>query len=166
MLRVLLIFRGDTLAYHDYGYILKKNNEIIKTKDLCMNMKETVGISIEGVSDNYFAYMGDKEMFVAIYKDIAVIFVNGKEVKRIKMMDSDHRLSYKRYRLLFDVNGIRFELKRLGDSQYRIRFTYKGDRYSCVYGYGVGEHVYSWWRNVLGLSKKEYEWPLKWYKYV
>ena len=148
------------MAMMDYGFIAKKNNTLLYPEkgNIFMDMKTAVGCSIEEIDGNYFTYLGDKDMFVAVYKTHFIIFVNGKEAKSVYRMNDDN-LTYKKYRLKFNVNGVEFDLKRLGQSQFKLRFRYKNDVYVIIYGYMV-------YNQTEVRNKKDEKEFIKWYKHI
>ena len=63
------------MAFIDYGAIAFKNGKCIQNS-FFMDMKESIGRSIDGIDGNYFSYIGDSDLVIAFYKCQMVIFTD------------------------------------------------------------------------------------------
>lgn len=153
------------MAMSDYGFIAKKNRVLLKADNGFMDMQESVGY-INEMDGNWFAFLGDQDLFIAIYKTAISIVKNGERYLEFWNLDEDCKLPYEKYRKYVTIDNVVFDFKRIGESQFKVRFRYKDNLYECVYGYGVGEQVYEWWSKYLGLSKKRVNKELRWRKYI
>lgn len=179
------------MAYIDYGSVVKKNGIIIQ-KEMFMDMKKAVGFRIKSIKQsyketvyeddenykphtpkhydynhivdgNYFSYIGDKDLLVCVVKCRLLFISNGRIIKCINGMEEDmtywwwERKSFK-----FEVNGVKFYIKRLADNRgrYKLRFEYKGDLYEVLYGYGVDVNKNLWY----DLTPKERRYINNWFK--
>lgn len=149
----------------DYGFMASKNGQRIDSNGGFMDMEKAVGCTIEDMKGNWFAYLGNEDLFVAIYKTIICIVRKGEKIISFWHLD-DNELPYTKYRKFIIVDGVKFDLKRLGDGQFLLRFKLNGDFYKCVYGHAVGEKTHIWWKRALGIKGKENKKPLKWAKYL
>lgn len=113
-------------------------------------------------NDNFFSYIGDKEMLVLVYKG-TLIFISNEEILKIQNdLWLDYDLPYELQKLEFNLNGIDFRIKRLAKdrNRYKLRFSYKGDLYEVLYGYGVDVNKDSWY----DVSSKERRYIDNWFK--
>ena len=71
-------------------------------------------------------------------------------------------MPYELQKLDFTLNGVDFRIKRLAKdrNRYKLRFTYKGDLYEVLYGYGVDINKDSWY----GVSPTERRYIDNWFK--
>jgi|WetSurMetagenome_2_1015567.scaffolds.fasta_scaffold56918_3 hypothetical protein len=162
------------MAMSDYGFIAKKNGILLDSdKYGFMDMKTAVGCEIEEIKGNYFAYLGDKDFFVTIYKNGLHVFENGEEItwfcgaedKETFLLPYECK-AHNKCVSRFNTNNANIYIKKVGDCQYLLKMFYKNDFYNCVYGYGVGYRVFKWWKKALGLNKKKSSLALKWLKYI
>ena len=146
------------MAMVDYGAVLKKNGIVIHRDDFFMDMQKAVGFTIDSLIDedgynyqingNYFVYIGDKELLICVYKTQLLIISNNKIVNRVFGANVDSYSIHDKFRLKFEVNGIKFDIKRISyGNMYLLRFWYKGNLYECIYGYGVDNSVKNWYYN-------------------
>lgn len=168
------------MAMIDYGSVVKKNGTIIQ-KEMFMNMKDSVGFEIDSIpyryfnefeqkyidydieiKDEFFSYIGDNELLLCIYKCSIYFIVNNQIVKIQRDLWLDYNLPYELQKLEFNLNGVDFRIKRLANdrNRYKLRFTYKGDLYEVLYGYGVDVNKNSWY----GVSEKERRYIDNWFK--
>lgn len=161
------------MAMIDYGSVAKKNGKIIQ-RDMFMNMKEAVGFEIksakynidgnvfeETIKGNYFSYIGDKDLLICVYKCGLTIVSNNKVLRFINGLEKDPYLNYKTMVYKFEVNGVKFYLKRLNEqsNRYKLRFEYKNNLYEVLYGYGVDVDKNKWY----DVTKKERRYINKWF---
>jgi len=146
------------MAMVDYGAVLKKNGIVIHRDDFFMDMQKAVGFTIDSLIDedgynyqingNYFVYIGDKELLICVYKTQLLIISNNKIVNRVFGANVDSYSIHDKFRLKFEVNGIKFDIKRISyGNMYLLRFWYKGNLYECIYGYGVDNSLKNWYYN-------------------
>lgn len=131
------------MAIIDYGVIAKKNKKIVTT-ELFTKMEDTLGFSIEKTDEgnyidgNYFVYLGDKEFYVGIYKTCIIAFSGNKRIGGIYGLYHDSYTKGTKYSHKETINGVEFNIKRIDENErYYGCFSYKGDFYEFVYGYGV-----------------------------
>lgn len=113
-------------------------------------------------NDNFFSYIGDKELLILVYKG-TLIFISNEEILKIQNdLWLDYELPYELQKLDFTLNGVDFRIKRLAKdrNRYKLRFTYKGDLYEVLYGYGVDINKDSWY----GVSPTERRYIDNWFK--
>lgn len=175
------------MAMIDYGSVVKKNGAIIQ-KEIFMDMKEAVGFTIKNiqysyirndydkdyniirkrkytdivdVDGNYFSYIGDKDLLVCVYKGTLMFISNNEVVKVQRDLWLDYNLPYELQKLDFTVNGVEFNIKRLAKdrNRYKLRFSYKGNLYEVLYGYGVDVDKDVWY----DVSKKERRYIDNWF---
>lgn len=121
--------------------IVKRNGEII-SNDLLSDMKKSVGFTITkiktddsgelDVKDSWSAYLGDKELLVCI-KDANIAIISKKKLVHMFSGINDSKLPFKKFRNIFNINGINFNIKRLDDNQFKLKFKYNNDLYECLY---------------------------------
>ncbi|WP_160680753.1 hypothetical protein [Clostridium sp. C8-1-8] len=146
------------MAIIDYGTVVKKNGLIIQG-EMFMDMQKAVGFTIDKlyhaesggtiqINDNFFAYIGDEDLLVCIYKT-QLFLIADKEIKKVIWYGTDekyNKLPYSKCALRFEFKGVKFHIKRLfGHNRYKLRFWYKGDLYECLYGYGVDVNKDKWY---------------------
>lgn len=139
------------MAIIDYGAVLFKNGECQNKDEFFMNMQDAVGwcdMDAKGndrINGNYFAYAGDEHMTVAVYKGRLDVFVDRKPALELWGMTPDaswsSRMSYR-----FLLGGAEFCLRQVGKDNYVfwLQFSYKGDHYNIVYGYGIDPDFRVW----------------------
>lgn len=139
------------MAMVDYGVIAKKNGEVV-TESFFTNMKDTMGISIEKtengrfIDGNYFVFLGDRDFYVGIYKGTIAIFNDNKQIHFIPDLYHPYWIKGTKYRHKEIVNGVDFDIKRIDEgNRYYGKFTYKGDYYEFIYGYGVDINMDCWY---------------------
>lgn len=161
------------MAGSDYGCICFKNGVKIPMGEYgFMNMQDALGgyrckrdSKNRYIDGNYRAYLGDKKLYIGVWKCWFDIFIGNHRVSTVYGTMEDWSLPYKKFRHTKVINGVTFNVKRIGDAQFKLRFHYKNDTYVVIYGYGVGDNVYEWWNNFLGLKSIESKEALKWYKH-
>lgn len=139
------------MAIIDYGVIAKKNKEIV-TKELFTKMENTLGFSIEKTNDgniingNYFIYLGDKEFYVGIYKTCIKVFSDNKCIGDIYGLYHEDYIRGTKYSHKEVINGVEFNIKRIDENnRFYGCFSYKGDFYEFIYGYGVDIDLDLWY---------------------
>lgn len=153
------------MAMTDYGSVVKKNGVIIQ-KEMFVDMKEAVGFEIDKIpyryfskydnkyidyeieiKDKFFSYIGDNKLLLCIYKGFIYFISDNKLIKIQRDLWLDYDLPYELQKLDFTLNGVDFRIKRLAKdrNRYKLRFTYKGDLYEVLYGYGVDVNKDSWY---------------------
>ena len=167
------------MAMTDYGSVVKKNDKIIQT-EMFMDMKDAVGFTIDKIPYSYyssysnevrnctinidgefFSYIGDRELLLCIYKG-SIYFISNEEIVRIQRdLWLNYDLPYELQKLEFTINGVNFRIKRLAKNKhrYKLRFSYKGDLYEVLYGYGVAAKK-DYWSDV---SPKEQRYIDNWF---
>ena len=146
------------MAIVDYGAVLKKNGVVLHRNDFFMDMQKAVGFTINSLKDengydhqinnNHFVYIGDEELLICVYKTQLLIISNNKIIHRVYGANVDSYSIHDKFRLKFEVNGIKFDIKRISYSNmYLLRFWYKRNLYECIYGYGVDNSVKNWYYN-------------------
>ena len=109
------------------------------------------------IEGNYFAYAGDKDLTVVIYKYSAKILVDKKAVcvywRCVKADESDINIYvplidifWMRKSVRFNAGGTTIRIKDIGKAcgVYHMSFYYKGDYYDIVYGYGIDPDMRLW----------------------
>lgn len=96
------------------------------------------------IDGNYFVYAGDKQLTVVVYKTWFVILVDGVNTMTISESDFIPDAGRRRKSVRFDCAGVRFHVRRIGNRQYWLKWSYKGDHYNVVYGYGIDPDVCVW----------------------
>ena len=141
------------MAMIDYGVIAKKNGVVLNDR-MFTEMKETLGFEVEkddkgyDVKDNYFIYLGDKDFYIAIYKGMLKVFKDeNKHIKTIWDIDNyASNVCETKHRYKVTIEDVEFDIKRIRDNnRYYLRFTYKGDLYEAMYGYGVDCDIEYWY---------------------
>lgn len=96
------------------------------------------------VDHNFFAYAGDEDFTVAVYKSF-VIFIN-----KDKSINTEYWFPYddhmvKHHTFKVKENYVHVKIKRIaGNEQLYMRFVYKGDVYELIYGYGIDSNQKTW----------------------
>lgn len=139
----------------DYGAIAWKNGKLI-SKDMFTPMKDMVGwddgdLHLESpLKGNYFAYIGDKDLTLAFYKNIMRIhhptYLSDND---IMYFGSESFEGWKRWRYWTISNDKYVEIivkpKRF-HNYYVCHMKYNGDKYKVAFGYGVDLGYYKKWR--------------------
>ena len=95
------------------------------------------------VDKNFFAYAGDENFTVAVYKTQTVFVNKDKSINTVYWFPFNHMVKHH----TFKVNGksVRIHIKRIANSeQLYMRFIYKNDVYEIVYGYGIDSNQKTW----------------------
>lgn len=142
------------MAMIDYGAIAWKNGKLIST-DMFTPMKDMVGWDDSGLdndeplTNNYFAYIGDKDFTLAFYKnsmriynphftyDDDVIYFGNERFEGWKKWEMWTRANHK------DVEIV-VKPKRFHD-YYVCHMKYNGDKYKVAFGCGVDLEYYKKW---------------------
>ena len=137
-------YEYEETTWDDDKFDFVKTGKIIKTK-----LK---------INDEYFSYIGDKKFLVCIYKGMIKVISNGEVIKIINDMGYDNSKLIEEH----EINGVKFHIKRTypGCNRYRLQFKYKGDKYDCLYGYGVDVNKNSWYYS----CKRERNKIMRWFK--
>ena len=159
------------MAMIDYGAIAWKNGKLIST-DMFTPMKDMVGwddsdLDLEDpLVDDYFAYIGDKDLTLAFYKDIMRIYhpIHPYDNDTI-FFGSESFEGWKRWRYWTITNGKYVEIivkpKRFHD-YYVCHMKYNGDKYKVAFGYGVDLGYYEKWRIIDYFGTPWYKIGSKW----
>ena len=160
------------MASIDYGAILKVNDKFInKDCDLFMRMKDCVGFTLKtayhnkygdiNIDGNYFVYAGDENLLMCFYKGSCVVVSNGvilgvysTEFKSETFFLDETKLTISRLDNTYKKDEYDCKYR-----SYRFKATweYKGNKYECIYGYGIETYSDIWEeiRNRFDYSKKE-----------
>lgn len=153
------------MAMIDYGAWVFKNGKLINEDQFFMNMEESVGwtdrgknrYSREDLDGNYFAYVGDRELTIAVYKCVAVFVRDQQERKTVYHVGDQKAVHLYNHDLPdgWELPPIHIHIKNLSDTVCVMEFGYKGDFYRIVYGYGIDSDMSVWNRiKVRYLGKK------------
>lgn len=159
------------MAMLDYGAVVKKNGKIIsdpnkmfqnftnlkyETDDDCNTViDETViecinygtdKIEKRSMAGNYFALIGDEEMMIGFYKTWFKIAVDKKEVNMgeyfCKWQSEDIKRDFVyEYPKLGKLTIKKIDKRPKYCNVYIASFSYKGDNYSVMFGYGVDPSI-------------------------
>ena len=102
------------------------------------------------IDGNFFAYVGDKHLTVAAYKNGAVVIVDKKIVH--EFWESENYTSNFNFASLWkhlssyaEVDKVKFHLKAVDPGHVQwLHFTYNGNNYDIVYGYGIDPDMKVW----------------------
>lgn len=101
------------------------------------------------IDGNYYAYVGDEHLTVAVYKYTARIVLDKETV--FSLWAADDYESFSSFRLwnrlssCVDVAGVKIYAKTILPGQVnRIHFYYNGDYYDVVYGFGIDPNMQIW----------------------
>lgn len=101
-----------------------------------------------GIDGNWFAYIGDKEFTVAVYKTQLAIFINGKKTVNFAGLYewSEGRAAFYSNRKVVRLNTpyTQLVIRQLANMVYHAELTYKGDHYHIIYGAGVDSDPVVW----------------------
>ena len=135
------------MAMIDYGAIAWKDGKLIST-DMFTPMEDMVGWSHTTFKDNYFAYIGDKDLTVMFYKDTMRIYCPSSLIKDDMVYLSGGPFegwrSWKRWYMVNSVDDtaeIIVRPRRFHD-YYICTMTYRGHKYKVAFGYGVDLNYY------------------------
>lgn len=105
---------------------------------------------------NYFAYAGDEDLTVAVYKSVA-IFANKDATLRMVLwclylenssdtVENAYKKMVKYLTIQVRDEAVHIKIKRIAEShsQYYMRFVYKGNVYELVYGHGIDSNKETW----------------------
>ena len=141
----------------DYGAVVFKNGVQINKEQYFMNMNEAVGWDDDDNSNkldkpnklagNYFAYVGDSELTIAVYKYYCMVAENKNvthEIWGTRRKANESTWNYRCNR--FSIGNTNFTLRSLAkhDKVLWLQFTYKGDYYNIIYGYGIDPDFNVW----------------------
>lgn len=142
------------MAMIDYGAWVFKNGKLMNEDQFFMNMEQAVGWTDEGkhpytredLAGNYFAYVGDEDLTVAVYKCVAVFVRNKKDRKTVYHVANQKAIHLYNEDLPegWDLQPIHIHIKNIGDTDCVMEFGYKGDFYRIVYGYGIDPDMEVW----------------------
>ena len=105
----------------------------------CKNNK----IYIPGkINHNFFAYAGDEHFTVAVYKHLAVFFIDKVRVREVWGCDEEDKIKHKSVHL--NIAGVDVHFKKITFNVDRCDFRYKNDSYTIVYGYGLDNDLSVW----------------------
>lgn len=130
------------MAMIDYGAIAFKNGECIQT-DFFGDMEKMVGYKNE-LDGNFFSYLGDKDLTVCFYKCMMKIHFKSDEDKEESFeewFNCSGFVKWKLYEKYIFTNCIdkaaHIKVKNLGHNYFLFTMDYNGDKYKCIFGYGV-----------------------------
>lgn len=141
------------MAMIDYGAIAWKNGKLIST-EMFTPMKDMVGWDDSDINDpkhrlvdNYFVYVGDKELTIAFYKSIIRIHKQDVVEDETIFFGSERFYKWKEWSDFFIVGKlhdfIKISVKPVKFHDYYIfKMKYKGDNYKVAFGYGVDLSYY------------------------
>ena len=96
------------------------------------------------VDKNFFAYAGDEDFTVAVYK-MQTVFVNKDGLREIYWSDHWWNKMVGYYKVPIKNNTVHIKIKRIAEGeQLYMRFVYKGNLYEIVYGYGIDSNQKTW----------------------
>lgn len=139
------------MAMIDYGAVVFKNGVCQNPSEFIMDMQKSVGWSDsdgpdrERTDGNFMVYAGDEHLTVAAYKYYCRI-LSEKSVA-LELWGSAPFGSEKRHKSYrFSVGDTSFCLRELGNCSrvLWLQFSYKGDHYNVVYGYGIDPDPKVW----------------------
>lgn len=145
------------MAMIDYGAILFING-VQQNHKMFMDMQEAVGWNDgnkpESVNGNFFVYAGDEHLTVAVFRRTMGVLLDRVTVEGYWMLaDVLHDRSPNRYEdairkraTQFDVDGVHFHLEQIGTAQLWLKFSYGGNWYNIIYGYGIDPDEKVWSR--------------------
>lgn len=144
------------MALIDYGVVVYKNGVCINENIFFQDMHCAVGWddrkTENHLSGNYFAFVGDKHLAAAFYKYFCRIKLDGEDVFELfgtRHEGEDHKS------LHFDVDCVHFHVKSFDGRIIWMRFSYRGDHYNVIYGYGIDPDFDVWNKTkVIYLGKK------------
>ena len=96
------------------------------------------------VDGNFFAYAGDEDFTVAVYKMRAVV-INRNGLQCDEWGSSWNRQMVCHHVINTKTGPVHIKIKRIAEGeQLYMRFIYKGDVYELVYGYGIDSNQKTW----------------------
>lgn len=139
------------MAMIDYGAVVFKNGVCQNPGEFIMDMQKSVGwsdsdrLGQERTDGNFMVYAGDEHLTVATYKYFCRV-LSEKSVA-LELWGSAPLGSEERHKTYhFSIGGTLFCLRALGDCGrvLWLQFSYKGDHYNVVYGYGIDPDPKVW----------------------
>lgn len=106
------------------------------------------------IDGNFFAYAGDEDFTVAVYKTYAK-FINknrlldeecyGLELTNKSYEDINQKV-VRYFTLQTATESVNIKIKKIANSdrQYYMTFKYKGNYYEIIYGYGIDSNIKVW----------------------
>lgn len=141
------------MAFSDYGIIAKKNNVYYTEYD----MRKLYDIArYEG-----HGATGTFDFYVEVYKTRLIVKYKGEKIydntDYLNNVTEVGKREY--YKIPKDIGGGYLEYYWYDKNRILCEYIHPitKDRYKMLFGYGVGERVYKWWKNFLKLSDKEIE---------
>lgn len=118
------------MAVIDYGAVLFKNG-VQQNHELFMERPD-----VPEIDESYFVYAGDDHIRVAVYKIYAYAWLDHRCFMwwHCPTGKSDHTV----------VDGVDIHIKALSSNVFWMKFTYNGDHYNIVYGYGIDPDMGIW----------------------
>lgn len=117
----------------------------------CKRWNDKDGVDCHGVehlydhkllNNNYYAYVGDKNLTLCFYKSWMAVAVNGKRIDGIFPSYNEYR-SVKSHH--YDFNGTKVDVKSIdGNSILMATLKYNGDSYKIIFGYGIDNEKRVW----------------------
>lgn len=95
------------------------------------------------INGNYFAYIGNKHLTLAFYKNKVKVCVDGKPVDEIWWNSEDTKTIHKSH--YYTYGGITFHIKTITDySIHMLSVCIDGDFYNVIFGYGIDSDMRIW----------------------
>lgn len=97
---------------------------------------------------NFFAYAGDEDLTVAVYKHWAVITDKMNSFRfdlwALRMDGEFSEYNLKKIVRYLTVNNVNIKIRRIGGRQFYMTFRYKENFYEILYGYGIDSNKKCW----------------------
>lgn len=95
------------------------------------------------INGNYFAYIGNKHLTLAIYKNMVNVCVDGKNVAEIWWNSEDNKHIHKSH--YYTYGDITFHIKTIVNySVHLLSVCIDGDFYNVIFGYGIDSNMKTW----------------------
>ena len=134
------------MAMIDYGAVLIKNGKVMNENQFFMDMESSVGCKIDGIDGQYSVYAGDSEFVIATYKTVLRVAANGKLGPLWFGLDREDEYGINANKIIIHerYNGVQFTIKNIYRGVFHASFTYKGNFYNIIYGYGIDPDFSVW----------------------
>lgn len=96
----------------------------------------------DNIDGNYFAYVGDENFTVCIYKTSATFLLNKEMALHTYGCVYDGIRCRRSSKI--KVGNVVIRIKYISHSQFLMQFSYKGDNYNIIYGYGIDSCKLTW----------------------
>lgn len=138
---------------HDCSRAMKKayhNDEFGNWESPYADCKGNQWSDTSKIDGSFFVYVGDEHLTVAAYKNGAIVIVDKKIVH--EFWESENYTSNFNFASLWnhlssyaEVDKVKFHLKAVDPGHVQwLRFTYNGNHYDIVYGYGIDPDMKVW----------------------